>query len=70
MPKMKREEGCPHGGRNPRECDACEVERLRAALERIVALSHDPRPSRMYVLAVAKDALAGKPLRPIRKETP
>jgi len=31
----RREPGCPHGGRTARECDACEVERLRARVSEL-----------------------------------
>lgn len=41
----RREKGCPHGGRAVRECDACEVERLRG------------RVSELAIRTVVRDAL-------------
>ena len=58
----KRDEGCPHGGRNRRECDACEVERLWDALELIGScLCGAPhvcsQGTKRCVTCIARDAL-------------
>lgn len=47
---------CKHGGRSPRECDACEVERLRGLLTQIARLAHRQEYQEIVDLVEAEGA--------------